>query len=395
MVPSLRRLFELYKITHDRDFIDFASSVANHYPYMAGIHKDKTAPLLHVYHLTEFLAGVVDLYFTENRIEELKAIESVWEDMRVRHLYPTGSLGYREFLRETAPNDIPIENGEPDKHHQETCSTVGWLLLTSKLYLATGNVRYMQSMEQTIYNALLAAQSTDGMKWMYYTPLRYEKKWFSGPTSCCYWSGPRGIARIPGWIYASDGEGIYVNLFESSSATFTMDDKVIGITQSSDYPDLGQVTLQLRLELPINFPLNIRIPFQGVETHLLLNGKQISPALEQEGYFTLRQEWSTGDKVEMKFDIPVVVLDYLNNQYGVLLRGPEVLAVDERDNETINLDEILLQRKMALQSIEPINGRRRYAGEVIIHDHLESIQFTPYADCGGDADRFRTAFPVR
>ena len=131
--PIIEAIVRLYKITHDQNLLNFASSVVDHYPYMDIIRNQGKAPLLHVYHLTEFLAGVVDLAVTDNRPEELQWIESAWEDMIETHLYPTGSLGYRELLREMAPNDIPVENGEPDKHHQETCGTVGWLLLNSRL----------------------------------------------------------------------------------------------------------------------------------------------------------------------------------------------------------------------------------------------------------------------
>jgi len=393
--PIIEEIVRLYKITHDQSLLNFATSVVDHYPYMDIIRNQGKAPLLHVYHLTEFLAGVVDLAITDNRPEELQWIESAWEDLVETHLYPTGSLGYRELLRETAPNDIPVENGEPDKHHQETCGTVGWLLLNSRLYQATGRVRYIQHLEQTIYNALLAAQSTDGMSWMYYSPLRYERKWFSGPTSCCYWSGPRGIARLPEWVYACDNESIFVNFYESSLATFHIDEHVVSVKQSSNYPDSGQVVLQIQPEESISFPLRLRIPYQAVETTITLNDRRIRLESEMEGYFTIHRKWSKGDRVEMKFNIPVVVHEFLNDQYGVVVRGPEVLAVDQRDNPSIDLDQLVLQRKMVLQGVDPVEGRRRYSGEVIINGLLMQVFFTPYADTGGDGARFRTAFPVR
>lgn len=392
--PIIQEFDRLYRITQERIFLDFASSVVNHYPPMDKVRNEGVAPLVHVYHLAEFLAGVVGLSVADQRTDQLQWVESAWQDLVERHLYPTGSLGFREQLREIAPNDIPVDHGQPDKHHQETCATTAWLLLNSSLYKATGRVRYIQRMEQTIYNALLAAQSANGMQWMYYTPLRYEKRWFSGPTSCCYWSGPRGIARLPEWVYALDGEGILVNLYESSNANFHIDGKAITIEQTSAYPERGHVILQVHPEAPGSFPLRLRVPDYGAEIRITLNDHSILAEPEVDGYLTVRRKWSKGDRVEMNFDIPVAVHNFLNDQYGVLFRGPEILAVDQRDNASLDLDRLVFQREMALAGIKPVKGRQRYTGEMVSNGRLTPVCFTPYADAGGDQARFRTAFPV-
>ena len=328
-----------------------------------------------------------------NRRTELSWVEKVWEDITIRHLYPTGSLSFSEHLSETAPNDTPVENGEPARHHQETCATVEWLLFNALLHQATGRVRYMERMEQTIYNALLAAQSLDGLQWMYFTPLRYEKRWFTGPTSCCYWSGPRGIARLPGWVYALDREGIRVNLYESGEASLELDDSAVAIKQISHYPDLGKVNFDVKPASPVTFTLRLRIPPGVREVQFKLNGQPVFPDSTDDGYFGFRRPWSQVDSIEMEFDIPVTVRDFLGRHYGIIVRGPEVLAVDQQDNPTLDLDQITLRPQMILNSIGARNGRRRYQGEVTVDSRSEEVVFTPYADCGGDGTRFRTAFP--
>ncbi len=392
--PIVQEFARLYRITQERIFLDFATSVVHHYLPMDKVQNEGKAPMVHVYHLAEFLAGAVDLAVLDYSADELHGIESAWQDLVERHLYPTGSLGFREQLREIAPNDIPVENGQPDKHHQETCATTAWLLLNSRLFQATGKVRYVHIMEQTIYNALLAAQSSDGNQWMYYTPLRYEKRWFSGPTSCCYWSGPRGIARIPEWIYALDGDGILVNLYESSTGIFHINGNVISIEQSSAYPDRGQVILRLAPESPISFPLRLRDPVPGEKMQITLNGKNITTDLDLHGYLSIHRKWYMGDQVRLKFDIPVAVHNFLNDKYGVVTHGPEVLAVDQRDNSNLDLDRLMILRGMAIRGADPVDGRRRYVSEGVMNGHLTQVYFTPYADAGGDQARFRTAFPI-
>jgi hypothetical protein len=95
----------------------------------------------------------------------------------------------------------------------------------------------------------------------------------------------------------------------------------------------------------------------------------------------------------MEFDIPVTVSDFLDAHYGIIVRGPEVLAVDQRDNPALDLDLIRLREQIILRSIGPVNGRRRYQGEVTVDSRPVQVVLTPYADCGGDGARFRTAFP--
>jgi len=392
-VVVLDQLARLYRFTGERKFLEFANTVVTHYPPLERMRRTYQAPLWHAYNLAGYLGGVVELAIASNCKAELIWVEKVWEDITSRHLYPTGSLSFSEHLSETAPNDTPVENGEPTRHHQETCATVEWLLFNAVLYQATGRVRYMERMEQTIYNALLAAQSLDGLQWMYFTPLRYEKRWFTGPTSCCYWSGPRGIARLPGWVYARDNDGLRVNLYESGEATLQLDDKVVSIKQISLYPDLGKVSLEVKPAAPASFTLRLRIPPGASEVQLKLNGQSIRPDSVEDGYFGCRRIWSQDDSIEMEFDIPGTVRDFLGTRYGIIVRGPEVLAVDQQDNPALDLDQITLRDQIILNRIGPVNVRRRYQGEVTVDGRSAQVVFTPYADCGGDGARFRTAFP--
>jgi DUF1680 family protein len=393
-VDVVDQLVRLHHFTRDRKFLEFASSVVAHFPPIARMRSTHQAPLIHAYNLTAYLGGVVDLAVADNREEELHWLERVWEDLAQRHVYPTGSLGFGEELRESAPNDTPVDGGQPERHHQETCATVEWLLFTAQLYQVTGRVRYMQMMEQAIYNALLAAQSREGMSWMYFLPLRYEKRWFTGPTSCCYWSGPRGIARLPNWVYALDAEGLRVNLYESSDATFRLHGRAVAVQQVSLYPDRGQVQLQIQPEMPLSFTLRLRIPFHAGQAQFKLNGQPMPAVSVADGCYEIRRTWSPGDRVEMEFGIQVGMRHFLNDRYGVLVRGPEVLAVDQRDNGSLDLDQLSLQEGLVLRRLEPVDSRRRYVGEVEANGHSVPVVFTPYADCGGDGARFRTAFPV-
>jgi hypothetical protein len=384
----------LYRFTGERRFIQFASSVLTNFPPFIRMRSTPKAPLWHAYNLLGYLCGVVELILADPGLEELAWVEQVWEDIVTQHLYPTGSISYNELLAESAPNDTPVEAGQPERNHQETCATVEWLLFSALLYQATGKRRYIDRMEQTIYNALLAAQSIDGMQWMYYTPLRYEKRWFSGPTSCCYWSGPRGIARLPGWVYALDAEGIRINLYESSEATLTVNGHSVVIQQDSLYPDCGKVTVNIQPEIPLGFALHLRVPPGARSVQAVLNGNATAVAPGADGFVSIQRIWAPGDQVLLEFEISQAVQAFLNPNYGVTCRGPEILAVDQGDNPSLDIDQIVLCEEIDLKCSDPVNGRRRYSGKVLTGGKSAQVAFTPYADCGSEGSRFRTAFPM-
>jgi DUF1680 family protein len=198
---------------------------------------------------------------------------------------------------------------------------------------------------------------------------------------------------LPGWVYALDNEGIRVNLYESSEATLQLNNSSITIKQISLYPDFGKVVLQVEPTEPVTSTLRLRIPPGVEDIHFKFNGRPVIPDSAADGYFGFRRVWSPGDWLKMEFDIPVTVRDFLNAHYGIILRGPEVLAIDQQDNPAVDLDQITLREQIILKRISPVNGRRRYQGEVIVDSRPMQIVFTPYADCGADGARFRVAFP--
>ena len=206
-VVVIGQLVRLYSHTGNQEFLDFAGQAIRHYAPIQKMLSTGEPYLIHPYMLSAVLGGVV-AYARETEDQGmLQKVEQVWDVLADDHLFPTGSLGERENL-----SDQPITDA-PDGQLQETCATTEWIFLNKLLFETTGRVKYMEALEKNIYNALLAAQSTDGMKWCYWTPLRYSKHWFHGPTRCCFWSGPRGIARLPQLIYATKEKIIYFNIY--------------------------------------------------------------------------------------------------------------------------------------------------------------------------------------
>lgn len=413
-VDIIDQLIRLYKHNKKKEILKFVKAISKHYPPIKkmrnsgkvlielpfenndsmtenSLQNPKNVYMMHAYVLFAYLGGLVELASVERNKDELQWLESVWEDILENHLYPTGGCAFRERLREDSPND------SPDDEQQETCATVEWLLLNHRLYKSTIKVKYMHMMEKIIYNTLFAAQSRNGMKWSYYTPLRYHKRRFSGPTKCCYWSGPRGVAMLPELIYAKNDKNIYINIFEESKAEFFHIQEKIIINQITDYPISGKIYIEINLSNNIEFALNIRIPQHSRSANLSINSKSKVFNNTDGKYISLHRKWSDGDSIEINFDIPTILQQMKN--YGVIVcRGTEIMAMDSRDNEkfvidSLNIDRVEIPEDIKLIPWGTIDGRRIYKGKVVINNEYKEMIFTPYAEAGEDMSCFRTVFP--
>jgi DUF1680 family protein len=403
-IAVIGQLVRLYRHTANEDMIEFVGKVIQHYPPIQQMLSSGDPYLIHPYMLGAVLTGVAEYAQVTRNYEMFAKVEQVWDGLAADHLFPTGSLGNREDLQKGPLKDVP------DAQLQETCATTEWIFFTQSLYAMTGRAKYAEALEQTSYNALLAAQSDDGMKWCYWTPLRYSKHFFHGPTRCCFWSGPKGIARLPQLIYAIKGNAVYVNFFETSSATLATSGGKVHVIQDSEFPKIGTSTVTLKIPSGWKGTLRIRVPGWSKDFQAKLNGILVPNDCDQ-GYCDVNLEGSSKHQIDIWFDIPLM-LDHLSGDDYVMRRGPEILSIDVRDNIETWLgahdDLITIPANIVLEPIKsyhkhqwpgPINSntsRRRYL--VYLNDDRKSdprgMILTPYADAGNEGAAFRTVFPL-
>jgi DUF1680 family protein len=387
-VVVIGQLVRLYGHTNNEYLIEFVRQVIEYYPPIERMRSSGEPETGHGYMLNAILGGIAEFAYTTQDYETLAWVEKVWQRMASDHLFPTGSLGSGESLRKGKLTD------RADAPYQETCATTEWIFFTQSLYSITGRVKYIEALENTFYNALLAAQSVDGMKWCYFTPLRYHKDWFHGPTKCCYWSGPRGIARFPQLIYAVKDDIIYVNFFETSHAELATSGGNVNIKQDSEFPENGRSTVTIETPSDWNGTLRIRIPSWTTEFQVHLNGEVASKSMVKNGYCDIKLPQSMKHQVEISFDIPIVREDFARGY--LMRRGPEVLAIDVRDNIETTLDWISFPEEVNPQPIDSDGTRRRYRADLEYSSsgELRGLVFTTYADAGNDGAAFRTIFPL-
>ena len=82
--------------------------------------------------------------------------------------------------------------------------------------------------------------------------------WFG--TSCCPVNVVRMVPSVPGYIYATRGDALFVNLFIGGTAKVQLGGQAVTLTQTGDYPWDGKIKLTIAPGRKMNFALKLRIP---------------------------------------------------------------------------------------------------------------------------------------
>ena len=262
------------------------------------------------------------------------------------------------------------------------------------MFLMTGDAKYIDVLERTMYNNIIDGVSLSGDRFFYPNPLssygQHERReWFG--CACCPPNVARFLPSMPGYIYAYEGESIYVNLYISSSSQFNLAGKTLTLSQSSQYPWEGATSITISAEQPSIAIINLRIPgyvqnqpvpsdlytYHGVEQEgfiIKVNGKVQQVKLNPKGYVTLDRIWKNGDKIDIQFPFePKVVRAHpnvLENKDKIAIeRGPIVYCAEWPDNEAGEVLSLFLnptssfkaQRSDILNGIYTIKSKAKQA----------------------------------
>lgn len=291
-------------------------------------------------------AGMADIAMETGDAAYRSAVQSLWGNLINRKYYITGSIGSGD-TNEGFGRDYALSNNA----YAESCSGCGEIFFQHRLQMTWHDARYADLLEQTLYNAVLGSVDLEAKNFTYTNPLdssepRYP--WHNCP--CCVGNISRTLLRLPTWIYTRSPDALYVNLYIGSRLTI---DKLGGtpveVTQTTDYPWHGKVTLTLNPATPATFALKLRVPQRHTSslythtpevpglTSLTVNGQPVTPLIDH-GYALVSREWHAGDRVELDLPLPVQRVkasDMIAATSGrvALRRGPLVYNIESVDQD--------------------------------------------------------------
>ncbi len=260
----------------------------------------------------------------------------LWTNMVTRRMYITGGTG--AFVED---EKFGADYVLPNNGYLETCAAVGAGFFHRNMNLAFGHARYVDELERVLYNGALAGVSLKGDTYTYENPLETERaqysRWAWHKCPCCPPMFLKMMGALPGYIYATDAAGIYVNLFVGGSATVRHGGGTVSVQQTTPYPWEGRVTITVDPEDAAEFDVNVRIPGWSRGAALTVNGMPIPHVPMAYGYARLRRTWTHGDVIDLTLEMPIeTVKAHPRVQANVgrvaIVRGPVVYCIESVDN---------------------------------------------------------------
>ena len=307
----------------------------------------------HAVRATYMYSGMADVAALTGDLSYVKAIDKIWSDVADKKLYITGGIGATGSGEAFgAAYELPNMSA-----YNETCAAVGNDFWNQRLFLLHADAKYIDVMERTLYNGLISGVSLDGKSFFYPNPLESagqhkRSPWFG--VACCPGNITRFLPSLPGYVYAQQGDALYVNLFVGNTADIRLDNgRKINIVQETRYPWDGAVKITIKPDRTSNLTINVRIPgwarneavpsdlyrFADSVTEpvgLKVNGAPVETKIDK-GYVSVRRKWKRGDVLELNLPMPVrriLANELVQSDRGrvALQRGPIVYAAEWPDN---------------------------------------------------------------
>lgn len=333
----------LYERTGDRKYLDFAQYIVGQWskpskyaPAGMLLIEDVLAgvPLRKIdspkgYEMMSCFEGVCELYRATGDERYRKAAFMFGEAIRKTELMVNGSCTNQELWC----NGAFIQTSTIEQP-QETCVTATWLKYCCQLLRLSGDPTWADNMEVTLYNALAGAMMPEADWWAYFSPITGQRvpsnTQFQINLSCCVTSGPRALMLTPRWAVMNSSSGPVVNLYAPGTAAIKLaNGSTVQLTQHTNYPVSGNISIQVDPSAKQRFTLRLRIPAWSRNTRLAVNGDVVTCAPGT--YASLDRTWVAGDMVELSLDVTARAVPAPSGapEFAVM-HGPILLALDNR-----------------------------------------------------------------
>jgi DUF1680 family protein len=300
------------------------------------------------------LAGVADVY-TETGDDTLReAAERLWGEMVATKTYLTGGVGAHHTDEAFGdPYELPNE-----RSYCETCAAIASVMFSWRMLLITGQARYADLIERTLYNGFLGGLSLDGTKFIYANPLQVREGHLSGGNdgdyarkswfhcACCPPNVMRTLASLEHYVILSNTDEIRVHQYISGTYTAALGGGAAILSVATDYPWEGQVRIRIHSAPGEEWGLGLRVPHWAESVSVRVNGEPAT-AEPKEGWLTVARSWAAGD--ELVLELPLVArFTYADPRVDAargsvaLERGPLVYCLEAVDNPDQRLDDIII-----------------------------------------------------
>ena len=351
---------EMYRETGDQKYLTLAKgliairdSVQNGEDHNQDRHKlrDQYEAMGHAVRANYLYAGVADLYAETGEAQLMKNLSAIWDDIIQHKIYLMGGCG--ALYDGVSPDGTTYDQPSIQQIHQaygrqfqlpqeaahnEICAQIGMLLFSWRMFQVTGESKYIDNIENELYNGILSGISLNGKDYFYTEALRrtaefpYTMRWPKQRQHyiscfCCPPNTTRTLCQAQEYAYSLSGDTLFVNLYGEN----ILKTRDLEVEQSTNYPWEGKVKLMIKKAKRLSC-VRFHIPEWCGKYDLQVNGETVvsSPILTR--------KFKKGDVIEISFEMrPRLIeanplVEEAKNQVAVK-RGPVVYCLEGQDIE--------------------------------------------------------------
>ena len=269
---------------------------------------ENVLPGEHAYSHVNALSSAMQAYLTLGSEKHLRAAQNGFTFLRDTQSFATGGWGPDELFRKPGSGEVGQSLDKTHFSFETPCGAYGHFKITRYLLRVTRDSHYGDSMERVLYNTILGAKpmKKDGSSFYYsdYNNVFACKGYYKDKWPCCSGTFPQITADYGISSYFHDADGIYVNIFTPSRASWIRGSSRIALTQHTRYPYVPDTQIQVSAQNPESFRVYLRIPaWAGAKTRVAVNGRSVEGDLTPGTFFPINRTWNNGDRIEVEFDM--------------------------------------------------------------------------------------------
>lgn len=381
-------VIEMYRTTKNPAYLELAKNLINIRGMVENGTDDnqdrvpfrqQTKAMGHAVRANYLYAGVADVFAETGDTSLMNRLNLIWNDVVHRKMYITGACG--ALYDGVSPYGTSYRPPEIQKTHQaygrdyqlpnttahnETCANIGNMLWNWRMLQVTGEAKYADVLELSLYNSVLSGISLDGNKFFYTNPLSafddfpYTLRWAGGRipyiklSNCCPPNVVRTIAEVSHYTYSVSDKGLWLNLYGSNALTTNLKDgSEVRLKQQTNYPWDGNIQVQFEKAPKKAFSVFLRIPGWCSNATLKVNGKEQNMQLTPGTYVEINNTWKAGDKIELELPMTAQLIEAhplveeTRNQVAVK-RGPIVYCMESVDMLHVKIANVSLPATVEL-----------------------------------------------
>ncbi|MFF7791208.1 beta-L-arabinofuranosidase domain-containing protein [Streptomyces sp. NPDC007991] len=406
-------LVELYRETGERRYLDLAGYFVDRFGHglLGGeAYCQDRVPLReatdvegHAVRQLYLLAAAADLATETGDAGLRAATERLWAAMTAAKTHLTGGLGAHHDEEDFGdPYELPNERA-----YCETCAAIASVQWSWRMALLTGEARYSDLIERTLYNGFLAGVSLDGERWLYVNPLQVRDghtdpggdqsarrtRWFR--CACCPPNAMRLLASLEHYLASGDAGGLQIHQYVTGRYAGDLGGVPVAVSAETDYPWQGTIGLTVE-ESPADRPwtLSLRIPQWCGEYRVRCGDETYdqTDAPVTDGWLRLERTWAPGDRIVLELGLEPRLtaadprVDAVRGCVAIE-RGPLVYCLEQVDHPGGGLDDIVLDttRPLAVKHRPDLLGGVTTVVAAGHRRHLPDAGWWPYRGADTDA----------